>query len=66
MLQYGRVERVVIDQDSTAASIPVFIKFTSQLSGLRAVQALQGRVFNGNTVQAAFYDTEKFDEGIYE
>lgn len=56
----------MIDQNSTAASVPVFIKFTSQLSGLRAVQALQGRVFNGNTVQAEFYDAEKFDEGIYE
>ena len=33
-LQYGRVERVYIDRHGTGAS-KVFVKFTSQLSGLR-------------------------------
>lgn len=33
--KYGRVERVFIHKDSEAESVPVFVKFTSQLSALR-------------------------------
>ncbi|KAL2355711.1 hypothetical protein BJ546DRAFT_642252 [Cryomyces antarcticus] len=62
---YGRVERVYIHRDATG-TVPVFVKFTSQLSGLRAVQALNGRIFNGNEIRAKYYDLEKFEEGIYE
>jgi splicing factor 45 len=32
----------------------------------QAVNALEGRVFNGNTITARFYDTQKFEEGIYD
>ncbi|MCJ1390073.1 hypothetical protein MMC18_002931 [Xylographa bjoerkii] len=62
--KYGRVERVFIDR-SNPASAPVFVKFTSQLSALRAVNALEGRIFNGNTITARFFDTDKFEKGIY-
>ncbi|KAK2625031.1 hypothetical protein QTJ16_005400 [Diplocarpon rosae] len=62
--KYGRVERVYIDRHG---AIPkVFVKFTSQLSGLRAVNALEGRIFNGNTISALFYDTERFEQGLYD
>lgn len=63
--KYGNVERVFINR-SSGKSATVFVKFTSQLSGLRAVNALEGRTFNGNTISARFYDAEKFEEGIYE
>ncbi|KFY39131.1 hypothetical protein V494_04104, partial [Pseudogymnoascus sp. VKM F-4513 (FW-928)] len=63
--KYGNVERVFIDRREGGRGT-VFVKFTSQLSGLRAVNALEGRMFNGNTIRARFYDTEKFEEGIYE
>ncbi|KAL3424439.1 G-patch domain-containing protein [Phlyctema vagabunda] len=63
--KYGRVERVYIDRHGTAPA-KVFVKFTSQLSALRAVNALEGRIFNGNTISALFYDTETFEKGIYE
>ncbi|DAA73730.1 TPA_exp: putative G-patch DNA repair protein (Drt111) [Trichophyton benhamiae CBS 112371] len=63
--KYGRVERVYIDRNSKDR-IPVFIKFTNQLSALRAVNALEGRIFNGNTITARFFDSEKFEEGIYD
>lgn len=63
--KYGNVERVFIwrqmGQEAT-----VFVKFTSQLSALRAVNALEGRIFDGNSIQAMFWDTEKFEEGVYE
>jgi splicing factor 45 len=32
---------------------------------LRAVNALEGRIFNGNTVKAMFFDAERFKEGEY-
>lgn len=82
--QYGRVERVFISRES-GPPVPVFVKFTNQLSALRvsisefrshpsldtdkicqAVNALEGRVFNCNTITARFYDTQKFEEGIYD
>lgn len=67
-LQYGRVERVFIHRHhgDPATSVPVFVKFTSQLSALRAVNALEGRVFNGNSIQARFYNAEAFENGVYE
>lgn len=62
--KYGRVERVVIDR-SDASKAPVFVKFTSQLSALRAVNALEGRIFNGNTISARFFDNDKFEVRDY-
>ncbi|KAI9829197.1 MAG: hypothetical protein M1826_005792 [Phylliscum demangeonii] len=66
--KYGRVERVYIhrgDDDDPDLRMPlVFVKFTSQLSGLRAVNALEGRIFNGNTITARFFDAEKFEAGV--
>ncbi|KAM0344704.1 hypothetical protein ACHAPU_007299 [Fusarium lateritium] len=59
--KYGRVERLYIDQESRR----VFIKFTNQVSALRAVNELDGRVFNGNTIIPEFYDTERFEQGKY-
>ncbi|KAJ2980379.1 hypothetical protein NQ176_g2676 [Zarea fungicola] len=59
--KYGRVERVYID----VATQRVFIKFTDQVSALRAVNELQGRVFNGNTITPRFYNSEAFEQGVY-
>ncbi|KAI9731789.1 MAG: hypothetical protein M1834_004578 [Cirrosporium novae-zelandiae] len=71
--KYGNVERVYIhrdggeeDAEGRKTGTPVFVRFTSQLSALRAVNALEGRIFNGNTIQARFFDSEKFEKGIYE
>ncbi|KKK24767.1 hypothetical protein P175DRAFT_0446418 [Aspergillus ochraceoroseus IBT 24754] len=63
--KYGRVERVYIYRDA-GPPVPVFIKFTAQLSALRAVNALEGRIFNGNKITARFFDTQNFEQGIYE
>ncbi|MCJ1471111.1 hypothetical protein MMC07_009759, partial [Pseudocyphellaria aurata] len=62
--KYGRVERVYIDR-SVPNKPPVFVKFTSQLSALRAVNALEGRIFNGNTITARFFDVDDFEKGVY-
>ncbi|KAI9798314.1 MAG: hypothetical protein M1833_004886 [Piccolia ochrophora] len=64
--KYGRVERVFIERrDASDGQSPrVFVKFTSPLSGLRAVNALSGRIFNGNTIAARFFDADRFDKGL--
>ncbi|KAJ3479616.1 hypothetical protein NLG97_g8277 [Lecanicillium saksenae] len=59
--KYGRVERVYID----TATQRVFIKFTDQISALKAVSELQGRVFNGNTITPKYYNSDAFDKGVY-
>ena len=38
----------------------------SQTNRYQAVNALNGRIFNGNAIVAMFYDREKFDLGIYD
>lgn len=64
--KYGSVERVYIDRDGGEADGGVvFVQFVSQLSALRAVNALERRVFGGNVIKARFWDREKFDQGLY-
>ncbi|RYP43629.1 hypothetical protein DL768_009828 [Monosporascus sp. mg162] len=60
--KYGRVERLKIDVEGRR----VYIKFTDQVSALRAVNALDGRVFAGNAIVPQFYDADKFERMIYE
>ncbi|TGJ82088.1 hypothetical protein E0Z10_g6666 [Xylaria hypoxylon] len=60
--KYGRVERLYIDIEG----LRVFIKFTDQVSALRAVNALDGRIFGGNAIVPQYYDPDKFDRRIYE
>lgn len=65
--KYGNVERVYIHSNTDNERGPlVLVHFTSQLSALRAVNALEGRVFNGNEINARYWDKERFDRGEYE
>ncbi|KAF9637396.1 hypothetical protein BFW01_g8292 [Lasiodiplodia theobromae] len=61
----GRVERVFVDRYASGDDIPVFAKFTNELSALRAVNAMDGRRFNGNTISARYFDVDKFEKGDY-
>jgi splicing factor 45 len=66
--KYGNIERVLVwrgAEEVEGMVVPVFLKFTAQISALRAVAALDGGVFGGNTVKAEFWDEEKFEKGIY-
>jgi len=60
--KYGRVDRLYIDIEGKR----VYIKFTDGVSALRAVNALDGRVFAGNTIVPQFYDLDKFEQRVYE
>lgn len=64
---YGNVERVFIWRADFGGEgdDSVFVKFTSQLSALRAVQGMDGVTFAGNEVQAGFWDGEAFERGVY-
>ncbi|RPA97923.1 hypothetical protein L873DRAFT_1741186 [Choiromyces venosus 120613-1] len=60
---YGGVEHVLVvwGRGEDAAS-RVFVKFSGELAALRAVNALEGRLFNGNTIEARFFDKDNFEE----
>ncbi|ORY65528.1 uncharacterized protein BCR38DRAFT_484941 [Pseudomassariella vexata] len=60
--KYGRVERLYIDH----VGLNVYIKFVDGVSALRAVNALDGRVFAGNSIAPQFYDLDKFERSVYE
>ncbi|RMD41112.1 hypothetical protein DV735_g4049, partial [Chaetothyriales sp. CBS 134920] len=57
--KYGSVERVYIHRPQDASAL-VFVHFVSALSALRAVNALDGRMFGGNSISARFWDKDKF------
>ena len=64
--KYGSVERVYIHRpESEDVEGLVFVHFVNQLSALRAVNALEGRIFNGNPIKAKFWPKDKFDGGKY-
>ena len=70
--KYGAVERVYIYrpesrafENDEAEEAVVFVSFTSQISALRAVNALEGRVFNGNPITARYWPKDKFEAGTY-
>lgn len=37
-----------------------------ELTSAQAVNALEGRIFNGNPITARFFDAHKFEQGVYE
>ncbi|KAK4549776.1 hypothetical protein LTR36_005077 [Oleoguttula mirabilis] len=63
--QYGKVERIVVWRQEQGGNDDVFVKFTSQLSALRAVNATDGMEFNGQAVRARFFEAERFERGEY-
>lgn len=64
--KYGNVERVFVWREEMGGKNEVFVKFTSQLSALRAVNAMDETTFAGNAVAARFFDGELFERGEYE
>lgn len=63
--KYGSIERLFVWREEQEGSGEVFVKFTSQLSALRAVNATDGMTFAGNEVVARFFDEEKFEKAEY-
>lgn len=62
---FGKVERLFIWRAHMGGNEEVFVRFTSQLSALRAVKGMDGEEFAGNMVQGKFWDCGKFERGEY-
>lgn len=62
---YGAIERLYIWRDQNGGNNEVFVKFTNQLSALKAVNGTDAMTFAGNPVRARFFDAEKFEAGQY-
>lgn len=62
---YGNVERVFIWREEVGGADDVFVKFTSELSALRAKNGMDGSEFADNVVAAKLWDGEKFEKGEY-
>jgi len=63
--EFGSVERVFVWRKAVGGGDEVFVKFVSQLSALRAVNATDGMTFAGNAVRAKFWENRKFERGEY-
>lgn len=63
---FGKVERLFIWRESEGGAEDVFVRFTSELSALRAVKGMHGEEFAGNEVRGRFFDGGRFERGEYE
>jgi len=65
--KFGIVEDVVIPRpsDNTAGVGSIFVLFKAPSMAGGAVQALNGRSFNNNVVEATYYSETKFKDKIY-
>ncbi|KAK9446464.1 uncharacterized protein V1518DRAFT_423811 [Limtongia smithiae] len=66
--KYGTVEQVFVHIPEGAqadADTNVYIKFTSDLSALRAVNGLDKRLFNGREIMPRYFDESDFASGRY-
>lgn len=75
------MERLFIDQNARqvfikftdqVSALRVSVSFSSSMnlhqlttSPSQAVNELDGRIFNGNTIVPTFYDVENFERGVY-
>ncbi|TLD04604.1 hypothetical protein E2P81_ATG10279 [Venturia nashicola] len=62
---YGTIERLFIWREENGGNNEVFVKFTNQLSALKACGGTNEMTFAGNPVKARFFDAAKFENGEY-
>ena len=62
---YGAIERLFIWREQSGGNNEVFVKFTNQLSALKACGGTNEMTFAGNPVKARFFDAGKFENGEY-
>lgn len=62
---YGAIERLFIWREQNGGNNEVFVKFTNQLSALKACGGTNEMTFAGNPVKARFFDAGKFENGEY-
>ena len=63
--QFGTLEKVVIPRAGEPGATKVFLEYATVADAAAAIQALQGRTFDGRQVSARYYDPEQFANGNY-
>ncbi|KAL9081963.1 MAG: hypothetical protein Q9159_006860 [Coniocarpon cinnabarinum] len=61
--KFGRVERIFVQREGEERG-RVFVKFTERLSAMRALQAFEGRDYGGNTIEARYFNPDKFEKEV--
>ncbi|KAL8832662.1 MAG: hypothetical protein Q9191_000115 [Dirinaria sp. TL-2023a] len=61
----GMIDGMDLDAELEGAGEGGLMQEIGEECAEKAVNALEGRIFNGNNIVARFYDTEKFENGIY-
>lgn len=63
--QYGNLVSVNIPKVGEVGATKVFLEYSSLEEASKAVQGLQGRTFDGQQVQASYFDEAKYAAGNY-
>ena len=58
--QFGSLQQVVIPRAGEPGATKVFLEYASESDAAAAIQALQGRTFDGRQVEARYYDPAHF------
>ena len=60
--QYGQLLDVVIPKAGEAGATKIFLEYASTDDAAKAIRELEGRTFDGQKVQATFFDEERFSK----
>ncbi|KAL8977202.1 MAG: hypothetical protein Q9205_006944 [Flavoplaca limonia] len=63
---HGMIDGLDLDAELERADDGGLLQEIGEECGEKAVNALNGRIFNGNAIKGMFYDPENFDLGIYD
>ena len=58
--QFGQLLNVVIPKVGEAGATKIFLEYASTDDAMKAIKGLEGRTFDGQRVQATFFDEQKF------
>ena len=63
--QFGTLANVVIPKASEVGATKVFLEYQSAQDAANAIQALEGRTFDGRRVQAQYFDPQRYQQKDY-
>lgn len=58
--QFGTLQQVVIPRAGESGATKVFLEYATEADAAAAIQALEGRTFDGRQVSARYYDPAQF------
>jgi len=63
--QFGQLVSVIIPKAKEVGATKIFLEYTSEADAQKAIQGLRGRTFDGQKVEAEFFDETKFAANDY-